>query len=69
MRRVIEVKEGEVSEADAVLGEEVLTKGLLVSLAKERMLGTQVEEEATMGEDLMEDVRQMNQGEDPSSLV
>lgn len=37
--------------------EEVLTKGLVVSLAKERKLGTQVADEAAMGEDLMEEVR------------
>lgn len=69
MNRVIEVKEGEVSEVEAILEEEVLTKGLVVSLAKERKLGTQVPEEATMGEDLMEEVGQMDQGDDPKFVV
>lgn len=62
-------KGGRFSEAEAVLEEEVLTKGLVVSLAKEIKLGTQVEEEDTMGEDLMEEVGQMDQGVDLNSLV
>lgn len=49
--------------------EEVLTKGLVVILAKESELGTQVAKEATEGEDLIEEVGKMGQGEDPSSPI
>jgi len=59
--------EEEVTEILEVVLEEVLTRGLVVSLAKKSKLGTQVAEEATEEEGQMNEVGQMDQIEDPSS--